>query len=327
MGRLEKGKWVSKDLLEDTQDGEYERWVQPFRSSIAPDGRHPPEKDRYHLYVSYACPWAHRTLIFRKLKKLEDLISVSVVHPHMLDDGWIFRTDFEGATEDHVFGKKLLHQVYTEAVPDFTGEVTVPVLFDKKRKEIVNSESPEIIRILNSAFNELTGNSDDYYPSSLKNEIDEINAEIYSRINNGVYRVGFALKQAAYERNVKSLFSALEHIEQRLEGRDFLVGDRLTEADVRLYTTLIRFDPVYHGHFKCNLKMIRQYKNLSRYLANLYAWPAFRDTTEFDHIKAHYYYSHTQLNPTQIVPTGPDPLVVTEKDLRAAQPKIWEARA
>ena len=307
MGRLEKGSWIVEDLISTTDDGEFKRQEQKFRKLIENNGEHPPEKDRYHLYVSYACPWAHRSLIMRKLKGLEEIVSVSVVSPYMLDDGWTFQNDFPGATSDDVFQKEFLRDVYTLASPDFSGRVTVPVLLDKKTRQIVNNESEEVIRILNNAFNDLNGNKEDYYPKELHQEIHQWNADIYKNINNGVYKAGFALKQEAYDKNVKELFEALDRIEKHLEGKKYLMGERLTEADIRLYTTLVRFDPVYYVHFKCNRTMIREFKNLSRYLGDLFEIEAFKTTTHFDHIKTHYYYSHKQINPYQIIPMGPLP--------------------
>lgn len=309
MGRLDNGKWIVEDVISKTDDGEFKRQEQSFRHQIEPGGKYPPEKDRYHLYVSYACPWAHRSLIMRKLKGLEDLISVSVVSPYMLDDGWSFEDVFPGVIPDSIFQKKYLREVYTKASENFSGRVTVPVLLDKKTGEIVNNESEDIIRIMNTAFNVLTGNKEDYYPEDLKEEIHRINQDVYDNINNGVYKSGFALKQEAYDKNVKNLFEALDRVERNLEGRKYLLGDKLTEADIRLYTTLVRFDLVYYVHFKCNKKMIRDFKNLSNYLRHLYELEAFKSTTHFDHIKAHYYYSHVQINPFKIIPIGPIPEV------------------
>lgn len=304
MGRLENGRWIIEEVITETDDGEFKRQEQGFRDVIQS-----PEKNRYHLYVSYACPWAHRTLIMRSLKGLEKIITLSVVSPYMLEDGWSFEDNFPGVLPDPVFQTKFLREVYTEALRDFSGRVTVPVLLDKKTKKIVNNESQEIIRILNDGFNEFTNNKEDYYPKDLREEINKWNLDIYENINNGVYKAGFALNQKAYDKNVRNLFSALDRVEEGLEGKEFLVGDKLTEADIRLYTTLVRFDPVYYGHFKCNRTMIREFKNLSRYLGDLYKIEAFKSTTHFDHIKAHYYYSHRQINPFQIIPVGPDPLI------------------
>lgn len=295
MGKLNQGKWIYEELLPPSTDGEFKRQDQKFRDTISS-----PELDRYHLYVSYACPWAHRSLIMRKLKGLEEIFPVSVVSPYMLDDGWTFIKNFEGVVPDSVFGKTFLRDIYTEADPQFTGKVTVPVLFDKKTNTIINNESAEIIRIFNTL-----GEGPDYYPKKLRSEIDEVNEDIYHKVNNGVYKTGFARTQEAYEKNFLKLFDCLDRIEKRLENSDFLVGNTLTEADIRLYTTLVRFDPVYYVHFKCNRRLIREFKNLSAYLARLYALPAFQETTHFDHIKAHYYFSHDQINPFRIVPLGP----------------------
>lgn len=307
MGRLVKGIWRQEDVNPSTPSGEFIRQEQTFRNWISSDGPHPPEKDRYHLYVSYACPWAHRTLILRELKELQEYISFSVVSPNMMEDGWSFVRDFPGATSDPVLHKSFLREIYTTADPQFTGKVTVPVLFDKSTQQIVNNESSEIVRILNSAFDELHNNDKDFYPADLRSEIDEINEYVYEHINNGVYKAGFARKQEVYDREVSRLFEALENIEERLSGgRNYLVGDRLTEADVRLYTTLVRFDVVYYFHFKCNMKRIRDFKHLSHYLLHLYEIKAFQSTTHFDHIRQHYYYSHPTINPFRIVPAGPE---------------------
>ncbi|RZA09014.1 MAG: glutathione S-transferase family protein [Proteobacteria bacterium] len=309
MGRLESGKWVYGKLLPDPGEPSFKRQTQAYRSSIEPGGEFPPEIGRYHLYVSYACPWACRALIFRNLKNLNNVISLSVVSPDMLAEGWTFEPNFPGVVGDSALAKRYLYEVYQAADPRFSGEVTVPVLFDRKTNRIVNNESSEIIRIFNEGFNGLTGNEEDFYPAALRAEIDELNADTYPNLNNGVYAAGFAGSQDEHEANVKKVFSCLERLEERLEGKTYLVGERLTEADVRVFTTLIRFDPVYHGHFKCNLKLVREYANLKRYLAFLYRIPAFRETTHFDHIKRHYYFSHEQLNPRRLIPLGPFPLV------------------
>jgi putative glutathione S-transferase len=313
MGLLVNGEW--KDQWYDTKStgGVFERTATKFRSWITPDGAagtsgeagFAAEPDRYHLYVSLACPWAHRTLIFRKLKKLEDVISVSVVRPLMLEEGWTFG-NYPGAVPDNVLGKKRLYEVYLEANADYSGRVTVPTLWDKKKRTIVNNESAEIIRMFNSAFDDLTGNRDDYYPQALRTEIDEVNARVYKNINNGVYRAGFATAQKAYEEAFQALFAELDEVEKRLSRQRFLAGDRLTEADVRLFTTLVRFDAVYFGHFKCNLRRIADYPNLSNYLRELFQIPEFGGTVNFDHIKTHYYASHRQINPAGIVPVGPE---------------------
>ena len=305
MGLLVDGKWQDKWYDTDKSGGKFERQASKFRHRIGgSDGKFAPESGRYHLYVSLACPWAHRTLIFRKLKKLESHIDVSVVHPEMLDNGWEFG-DYPGATGDILFNFEFAHQLYTKVDPDITTRVTVPILWDKKLNTIVNNESADIIRILNSDFNALTGNYDDYYPELLRSDIDEINELVYHSINNGVYKSGFATTQEAYEEAVNALFDALEEVETRLSSSRYLVGDTLPEADWRLFPTLIRFDPVYHGHFKCNKKQISDYPNTFGYMKELYQVPGVAETVNFDHIKRHYYFSHTMINPTQVIPVGP----------------------
>lgn len=306
MGRLVDGKWKKTSIITSDDSGSYKRIPRSFRDSISKD--HPtfkPETNRYHLYVSYACPWAHRTLIYRELKNLVDHISVSVVHPDMLENGWTFQKDENGIGGDDLYQNEFLYQTYQLAQKDISTSVTVPILWDKQNKTIVNNESSEIIRIFNDAFNDLTGNSLDYYPKDLQAPINELNERIYSNVNNGVYLSGFAKGQKAYEEAVLNLFKTLDLLEERLEGQDFLVGNRLTEADLRLIPTLLRFDPVYVTHFKCNLKRIKDYKNLSRYTKSLYELEAVKKTTNFDHIKRHYYYSHEMLNPQRIIPLGP----------------------
>lgn len=315
MGRLSKGEWIVEDIIPKSKDGEFMRQEQSFRDIISEEGKYPPETGRYHLYISLACPWACRAYIFLKLKRLEKIITMSIVSPKMEDSGWTFIEDFPGVIPDTVLNKEFLYEIYQTADSNFSGKVTVPVLFDKKTKTIVNNESSEIIRIFNSAFDKITGDNNDFYPETLRSEIDQINALIYDNINNGVYKAGFAKSQDAYDKNVKALFKTLDYVEERLEGRETLVGSIITEADVRLFTTLVRFDAVYHNHFKCNLKMIREYKNLSRYLSDLYSIKAFKETTDFDHIKEHYYFSHKQINPTQIVPKGPLEPVVMQNNL------------
>ncbi len=300
MGMMIDGRWETDNGVWASEDGSFRRAEAQFRCAIG-DDCHPVEADRYHLYVSLACPWAHRALIMRRLKWLETQIPVSIVHPHMLDQGWEFRPDPEP-----LYGATHLYELYAHANPHYTGRVSVPVLWDKKRRSIVCNESAEIIRMLNSAFDTLTDNTDDYYPAELRDEIDEINAFVYDGINNGVYRCGFATTQTAYEKAFDVLFAALDTIEARLAEHTFLIGEQLTEADIRLYTTLIRFDAVYYGHFKCNRNRICDMPNLWRYLQGLYAMPAFREMTNFEHIKQHYYYSHASINPTRIVPKGPE---------------------
>ena len=314
MGQLIDGKWSTQWYDTSKTGGKFVRSQAGFRNWITADGSPGPsgeggfaaEADRYHLYVSLACPWAHRTLIFRKLKQLEDLISVSVVAHKMPDEtGWNFDKN-EGSTGDALFGKEKLWQIYTEAAPDYTGRVTVPLLWDKKTGTIVSNESSEIIRMFNSAFNELTGNTDDYYPEALRPRIDEINARVYDDINNGVYKSGFATTQDAYDEAVTKLFDALDWVEGLLGETAYLTGDTITEADWRLFTTLVRFDAVYVGHFKTNRKRIADYPNLSHYLKALYEVPGVKETVDLDHIRTHYYWSHTTINPHRIVPIGPE---------------------
>ena len=307
MGLLVNGEW--KDQWYDTSKtgGKFVRSKSQFENQIINDenAEFKPESNRYHLYISHACPWAHRALIFRKLKKLEDHISISVVHPLMLENGWTFK-EGKNVIQDNVLGSKYLHQVYTSAQKDYTGRVTVPVLWDKKKKTIVNNESSQIIRIFNSAFNDLTGNGDDYYPEKLRDQIDKINDDIYHNINNGVYKTGFATTKEAYEETFDSLFKSLDNIERILTLTNFLVGNNITEADWRLFTTLIRFDAVYFGHFKCNKKRISDYPKIYKYLQSLFKFRGIKETVFMDHIKTHYYASHTMINPTGIVPKGPD---------------------
>lgn len=312
MGRLVNGVW--QDVWYDTKTtkGHFKRSESQFRNWITADGSPGPsgegglaaEPDRYHLYVSLACPWAHRTLIFRRLKKLEDVISVSIVDPLMLSNGWEFKGE-NGGTVDHLFGSDTLWQIYVRADPSYSGRVTVPVLWDKKKNTIVSNESAEIIRMFNSAFDHLTGSTEDYCPEELRGEIDEINARVYDTVNNGVYKAGFATSQQAYDESVRALFEMLDELEGRLASQRYLMGDRITEADWRLFTTLVRFDPVYVGHFKCNVRRVADYPNLYGYLRDLYQVPGVPDTVNMRHIKVHYYRSHTTINPTGIVPAGP----------------------
>ena len=312
MGLLVEGKWQDRWYDTKSTGGKFERSQAQWRDWITPDGKPAPGRSRgfkaepgcYHLYVSLACPWAHRTLIFRALKKLEGIISVSVVHPFMGADGWTFLAE-DGATGDTLYGLGFLHQIYTKADPAYSGRVTVPVLWDKKEQTIVNNESSEIIRMLNTAFNEWGDASLDFYPPALRGEIDTINALVYPAINNGVYRAGFATTQVAYEEAFHELFATLDQLEERLSKQRYLVGGQITEADWRLFTTLVRFDPVYVGHFKCNLRRIADYPNLSNYLRDLYQVPGVAGTVNLHHIKAHYYGSHATINPTRIVPVGP----------------------
>ena len=307
MGLLVDGKWQDKWYDTSKNGGKFERQASKFRDKVSnEDGStFPAESDRYHRYVSLACPWAHRALIFRKLKGLEAHIDVSVVHPEMLDQGWEFK-GYPGSTGDKLYNFDYAHQIYTKAEPEITTRVTVPILWDKRTETIVNNESAEIIRIFNSGFNSLTNNEDDYYPNAQREEIDAINNMVYHDINNGVYKAGFATTQEAYEEAVTALFCALDRVEERLSKQRYLVGSKITEADWRLFTTLIRFDAVYHGHFKCNKKQIADYPNIYGYMKELYQVPGVAETVNFDHIKRHYYYSHTMINPTQVIPVGPE---------------------
>ncbi len=298
MGMLIDGVWQNDDGKWAADDGKFHRGQAQFRCKIG-DECFPAEPDRYHLYVSLACPWAHRTLIFRQLKGLQQIIPVSIVHPHMLDQGWQF------AEPEPLYGFTHVHQLYSKSDAGYSGRVTVPILWDKHKESIVCNESAEIIRMFNADFQSLTSNDDDYYPAELRAEIDEINAFVYDHINNGVYICGFATRQDAYEVAFEALFEALDSLESRLAGQRYLVGDCITEADWRLFTTLIRFDAVYVGHFKCNRNRIADMPNLWAYLCDLYQQPGIADTVNFEHIKQHYYYSHESINPTRIVPQGP----------------------
>jgi len=307
MGLLVEGQWQDKWYDTKSEGGKFKRQDSAFRHTISPEGPFKPESGRYHLYISNACPWAHRTFIFRHLKQLTDHISVSVVHPHMLSNGWEFRSDGQDSEfKDHLFGLEFAHQLYTKAKPDYTGRVTVPILWDKKTQTIVNNESSEIIRIFNSSFNELTGNTLDFYPEELRETIDAVNERVYHTINNGVYKCGFATTQVAYEEAYEALFDSLDWVEGLLSQQPYLAGDELTEADWRLFTTLVRFDSVYVGHFKTNKKRIVDYPNMWRLVRKLYQQPGIADTVKLDQIKQHYYFSHTMINPTQVVPVGPD---------------------
>ena len=310
MGLLIDGKWHDEWYDTKGTGGRFVRKDSAFRSWVRADGStdFAPAPGRYHLYVSRACPWAHRTLIFRKLKRLEDVITVSVVHPTMGPDGWSFENPdgTPGCVPDTVNGARFLHEIYTRADPSYSGRVTIPVLWDRERRTIVNNESSEIIRMLGLEFDAYGDASVDLYPEPLRKEIDEVNAFVYPRVNNGVYRCGFATTQAAYAEAFEELFAALDELERRLGARRYLVGDRITEADWRLFTTLVRFDPVYFGHFKCNRRRIADFPNLSGYLRELYQVPGVAGTVDFQHIKRHYYESHRTINPTGIVPLGPE---------------------
>lgn len=306
MGLMIDGHW--HDVWYDTSKtgGKFKREPVQFHFKISNElnARFPAEKERYHLYVSLACPWAHRTLIFRKLKQLDDYIDVSIVHPHMLEKGWEFKKGM-GATGDILYGLNYLYELYAKASNQYTGRVTVPVLWDKKEKTIVSNESAEIIRQFNDAFNHLTGDTQDFYPESLQSEIDNLNERIYDAINNGVYRCGLATTQNAYEEAYVELFALLDELDKRLLHQKYLLGEHLTEVDWRLFTTLIRFDVVYYGHFKTNQQRISDYQALQPYLKRLYHHPGVHETVNFLHIKQHYYYSHKTINPTQVVPLGP----------------------
>ncbi|MGP4952268.1 glutathione S-transferase family protein [Psychrobacter sp. T6-1] len=312
MGLLVDGKWQDTWYDTDASGGRFKREESGFRNWVTADGSAGPtgksgfqaEPNRYHLYVSLACPWAHRTTIFRKLKGLDDMISLSVVHPFMGDYGWTFK-DGAGVIADPINHADYAYEIYTAAKADYTGRVTVPILWDKKTNTIVSNESSEIIRMFNSAFDEVGALPVDFLPKDKWNEIDEINALVYSAVNNGVYKSGFATTQDAYEEAVGELFAALDVLESRLAGSRYLVGDSITEADWRLFTTLVRFDAVYFGHFKCNLRRIVDYPNLWGYLKELYQVPGIAQTVNMDHIKSHYYTSHANINPTGIVPVGP----------------------
>lgn len=312
MGLLQEGRWVDHWYNTEESGGQFVRTSSQFRNWITPDGLAGPSGDagfkaesgRYHLYVSLACPWAHRTLIFRELKGLNSMISISVVHWHMAENGWTFKAG-EGVIEDTVNGVENLHQIYTSAKPDYSGRVTVPVLWDKQTKTIVSNESSEIIRMFNTAFDGIGAKPGDYYPRGLRSEIDELNTKIYEAINNGVYKAGFATTQSAYEGAVVSLFKMLSWLDKHLERRRYLISDQITEADWRLFATLVRFDPVYVSHFKCNLQRVADYSNLLGYVRDLYQQPGISNTVNLSHIKQHYYGSHETINPTRIVPLGP----------------------
>lgn len=305
MGLLIDGRWQDRWYDTSASGGRYVREDAQFRDAVTKNGRFQAESGRYHLYVSLACPWAHRTLIVRALKGLEDHIGVSTVSPIMLEDGWTF-DESEGSSGDSLSNLRFMRDVYTAAQDNYSGRVTVPVLWDKHTGSIVNNESSEIIRQLGSAFNDITGNALDLYPQALRRDIDDWNARIYPAINNGVYRAGFATTQKAYEEAYGDVFSELDHLDHHLGSHRYLLGEQLTEADIRLFTTLIRFDGVYHGHFKCNRQRIEDFRALSGYLRDVYQVPGIANTVNFDHIKTHYYASHGTINPTGIVPAGPD---------------------
>jgi len=313
MGLLVHGKWVDRWYDTKGHEGHFVRKAAQFRNWVTADGSPGPggrggfkaEAGRYHLYVSLACPWANRTLIFRHIKGLEDMISLSVVHWYMGHQGWTFEPG-DGVIADPIHDAHYLHEAYTGADPEYSGRVTVPVLWDKQTETIVSNESSEIIRMFNSAFDRVGALPGDYYPQEQREEIDAINARIYSKVNNGVYKAGFATTQEAYEEAVFPLFETLDWLEQRLSHQRYLMGDRLTEADWRLFTTLVRFDPVYVGHFKCNIRRLADYPNLWAYTRDLYQHEGVADTINMHHIKDHYYGSHETINPTGVVPVGPE---------------------
>ncbi|WP_305404043.1 glutathione S-transferase family protein [Photobacterium leiognathi] len=313
MGLLVDGKWHTDWYDTKSTGGKFERKASSFRNWITKDGSagitgeagFKAEPNRYHLYVSLACPWAHRAIIYRQLKGLDSMIPMSVVNAYMGENGWNFEAG-DGVVADPIFNAQFLHQIYTQADPDYTGRVTVPVLWDKHKQTIVSNESADIIRMLNSAFDNVGAVKRDFYPQALRQQIDELNDFVYANINNGVYRAGFATTQEAYDEAVIALFDALEVIEQRLSTQRYLLGDHITEADWRLFTTLVRFDAVYVGHFKCNLKRIVDFPHLWGYVRDLYQVEGIAQTVDIDYIKAHYYGSHETINPTRIIPKGPE---------------------
>ena len=312
MGLLQEGRWVDKWYNTKDTGGRFVRRASQFRNWITTDGSPGPsgeggfkaEAGRYHLYVSLACPWAHRTLIFRALKGLEGMISLSIVHWYMGENGWTFQIG-DGTAPDIVNGAEYLYQVYTAAKSDYSGRVTVPVIWDKKTKTIVSNESSEIIRMLNTAFNDIGAKPGDYYPEALRLEIDGLNDRIYDTVNNGVYKSGFATTQKAYDEAIVPLFETLDWLDEKLGKQRYLTGNQITEADWRLFTTLVRFDPVYVGHFKCNIRRIADYENLPGYVRDLYQQPEIAKTVNMQHIKDHYYASHESINPNRVIPAGP----------------------
>lgn len=313
MGLLVEGKWVDRWYDTDATEGAFVRSEAQFRNWVTPDGKPGPsgvggfnaQPDRYHLYVSYACPWAHRTLIFRVLKGLSHIVDVTVVHPHMLKNGWELR-DNAGNSSDPLYGARFLHELYTRAQAHYSGRVTVPVLWDKQQQTIVSNESAEILRMFNSSFEAYSESKTDYYPPAQRAAIDALNEQIHRTVNNGVYCCGFATRQPPYEAAFRALFATLDKLESRLARRRYLLGEHITEADWRLFTTLLRFDAVYYSHFKCNLHRIVDYPQLWAYVRDLYQQPGIAATVHMDHIKQHYYVSQTSINPQQIVPLGPE---------------------
>ncbi|MEH2920549.1 glutathione S-transferase family protein [Samsonia erythrinae] len=314
MGQLVDGVWHDTWYETHATGGHFKRSESAFRNWITPDGApgqtgkggFPAQSGRYHLYVSLACPWAHRTLLMRQLKGLEDHIAVSVVHPLMLDHGWTFGTDFAGTTGDSLYQHEFLYQLYLHAKPDYSGRVTVPVLWDTEQHTIVSNESADIIRMLNSAFDGVGAKAGDYYPQALRTQIDELNGWIYDKVNNGVYKAGFATSQSAYDESATAVFAALSDLEAILAKQRYLTGERLTEADLRLWTTLIRFDPVYHTHFKCDKYRLSDYPNLFGFLCDIYQMPGIADTVNMAHIRHHYYRSHGTINPHGVISLGPE---------------------
>lgn len=305
MGLLVDGVWHDEWYNTADNDGKFIREDAQFRDWISKDEKFQPEAGRYHLYVCLACPWASRCLMMRKLKGLEEIISLSVVNPVMLEHGWTFE-DGPGVIADPIIDADYMHEIYTHVDPTYSGRVTVPVLYDKKTDTIVNNESSDIIRMMNTAFDEIGATPGDYYPADLRDEIDDINDYVYDHVNNGVYKAGFATEQQVYEKEAQNVDDALAKLNDRLEHQDYLVGDQLTEADIRLFTTLIRFEHVYFGHFKCNLHHLTEYPHLWEYTKRIYNYENLADTVDFDHIQTHYYKSHTMINPNQIIPAGPD---------------------
>ncbi|WP_405078897.1 glutathione S-transferase family protein [Pectobacterium carotovorum] len=314
MGQLVDGVWHDTWYETKSTGGHFKRSESAFRNWVTPDGApgltgkggFPAQSGRYHLYVSLACPWAHRTLLMRQLKRLEDHIAVSVVHPLMLDHGWTFGTDFEAATGDSLYQHEFLYQLYLHAMPDYSGRVTVPVLWDTEQHTIVSNESADIIRMLNSAFDGVGATAGDYYPEALRAQIDELNGWIYDKVNNGVYKAGFATSQSAYDESATTVFAALSDLESILAKQRYLTGEQLTEADLRLWTTLIRFDPVYHTHFKCDKYRLSDYPNLFGFLRDIYQMPGIADTVDMAHIRHHYYRSHGTINPHGVISLGPE---------------------
>ncbi|WP_347297583.1 glutathione S-transferase family protein [Dolosigranulum savutiense] len=305
MGLLVDGVWHDEWYNTEDNDGKFIREDAQFRDWISKDGKFQPEAGRYHLYVCLACPWASRCLMMRKLKGLEEIISLSVVNPVMLEHGWTFE-DGPGVIADPIIDADYMHEIYTHVDPTYSGRVTVPVLYDKKTDTIVNNESSDIIRMMNTAFDEIGATPGDYYPADLRDEINDINDYVYDHVNNGVYKAGFATEQQVYEKEAQHVDDALAKLNDRLEHQDYLVGDQLTEADIRLFTTLIRFEHVYFGHFKCNLHHLTEYPHLWEYTKRIYNYENLADTVNFNHIQTHYYKSHTMINPNQIIPAGPD---------------------